>query len=240
VGFNHRHHPAILKAKSWLDAGKLGEPLFVRSRYGICGRPGFEKEWRADPGLASGGQLMEQGIHAVDLARLFLGDFRQVIGFVETLYWKTEPLEDNGFVLLRTEKGKLASIHASLTQWRNIFSFEVFGKEGYAVIEGLGGSYGTERVCFGRREFDAPFAEETIEFRGADSSWKSEWEEFISALKEGRQPQGNVIDGAQAMRVILAAYEASRSGITVDLASWQPSPCIDDKVSSEFGVRSAE
>ena len=221
VGFNHRHHPAVLQAKRWLDEGRLGEPVFVRCRYGICGRPGYEQEWRADPRVVGGGQLMEQGIHAVDLARAFLGEFREVTGFIGTHYWKTEPLEDNAFVLYRTAAGQVASIHASLTQWKNIFSLEVFGKDGYAVIEGLGGSYGTERLTFGKREFDAPFAEEVVEFRGADPSWKEEWNEFVRAIEERREPIGSVADGAEAIRLVLAAYEAARRGVTIQLESWE-------------------
>ena len=61
-GFNHRHHPGIQMARRWLDEGRLGEPVFLRCRYGIGGRPGYEKEWRADPALVGGGQLMEQGV----------------------------------------------------------------------------------------------------------------------------------------------------------------------------------
>lgn len=220
VGFNHRHHPGMLKAKQWAQEGRLGELVFVRARYGICGRPGYEEEWRANPRIVGGGQLMEQGIHVVDLARTFLGEFHEVTGFVGTHYWKTAPLEDNAFVLFRTEQGQVASIHASLTHWKNLFSFEVFGKDGYAVVEGLGGSYGTERVAFGRREFDAPFAQETIEFRGGDASWKEEWREFTQAIAQRRQPSGNVADGAEAIRLVLAAYEAARQGATLNLETW--------------------
>ena len=220
VGFNHRHHPGMLKARRWVDEGRIGEPTFVRCRYGICGRPGYEQEWRADPRVVGGGQLMEQGIHAIDLARAFLGEFHEVTSVLGTLYWKTGPLEDNAFVLLRTATGRMASIHASLTQWKNLFSFELFGKDGYVTVEGLGGSYGNERVTFGRREFDAPFAEETVEFRGADQSWKDEWHEFVGAIREGREPLGSVEDGAEAMRLVLAAYDAARRGVTVKLESW--------------------
>jgi predicted dehydrogenase len=74
-GFNHRHHPAVQQARRWFEEGRIGEPVFIRARYGIGGRPGYEREWRADPEIVSGGQLMEQGIHAVDLARWFLGEF---------------------------------------------------------------------------------------------------------------------------------------------------------------------
>jgi len=227
-GFNHRHHPGIQRVRRLVEEGRLGALYFVRCRYGICGRPGYEREWRADPHIVGGGQLMEQGVHAVDLARWFLAPFQEVTCMLGRYFWQTGSLEDNAFVLLRTAAGQVASIHASLTQWRNLFSLELVGRDGYAVVEGLGGSYGTERLMIGRREFDAPFTEDVTEFRGGDSSWKEEWQEFVTAIEEGREPIGSAVDGAEAIRLILAAYEAARQGTTLKLESgepaWQASP----------------
>jgi predicted dehydrogenase len=216
-GFNHRHHPGIQQARKWFDEGRIGEPLFIRCRYGIGGRPGYEKEWRANPEIVGGGQLMEQGIHAVDLARWFLGDFAQVTAFIETRFWGIAPLEDNAFVLYRTAGGAVAAIHSSLTQWKNLFSFELYGRDGYIAVEGLGGSYGTERAIFGRRDFVAPFGEEVIEFRGEDRSWHEEWKEFVTAVQEDRRPLGDGEDGLEAMRLAYAAYEAARARRVISL-----------------------
>lgn len=209
-GFNHRHHPAIQKAKKWLDRGRIGKLNFIRCRYGICGRPGYEKEWRAKPEIVRGGHLMEQGIHAIDLSRWFLGEFTEVAAITANYFWKIEPLEDNAFVLMRTRKGRIASIHSSLTQWKNLFSFEIFGSEGYITVEGLGGSYGNERVLIGKREFLKPFAEDVVEFRGKDRSWYEEWKEFVESVEENREPLGSGYDGLVAMRLVNAAYESAR------------------------------
>jgi len=216
-GFNHRHHPAVQQARKWFSEGRIGEPVFVRARYGIGGRPGYEQEWRADPEIVSGGQLMEQGIHAVDLARWFLGEFSQATAFVETRFWNIGPLEDNAFALYRTPGGAVASIHSSLTQWKNLFSFELYGSDGYVAVEGLGGGYGTERAIFGKRDFVAPFAEEIVEFRGEDRSWQEEWKEFVSAVQERRAPLGTALDGLEAMRLVFAAYESAKAGRTVEI-----------------------
>ncbi len=216
-GFNHRHHPSIQKAKDWFEEGIIGELDFIRCRYGICGRPGYEKEWRANPEIVSGGQLMEQGIHAVDLFRWFLGEFTEVTGFISTRFWDIKPLEDNGFALFRTEKGQVASLHSSLTQWKNLFSFELFGQDGYILVEGLGGGYGTEKVTLGKRAFDEPFRDETTEFRGGDISWYEEWKEFDAAIKEKREPLGNGYDGLEALRLVNAVYQSTRDGCTVKL-----------------------
>jgi predicted dehydrogenase len=218
-GFNHRHHQGILQAKAWVDSGELGELDFARCRYGICGRPGYEKEWRANPALVSGGQLMEQGIHAIDLFRWFLGNFSEISAFVATRYWKNiRPLEDNAFVMLRSQDHKIAELHSSLTQWKNHFSFDLFGHEGYASVEGLGGSYGTERAILGKRGFDRPFSERVVEYRGAvDPSWRYEWEEFESAVAEQRDPMGSAKEGLEAMRLVFAAYDSNKKGVVVRL-----------------------
>ncbi len=211
-GFNHRHHPGIQMARRWLDEGRLGEPVFLRCRYGIGGRPGYEKEWRADPALVGGGQLMEQGVHALDLARWFLGEITEVTAMLSTAFWAIQPLEDNAFVLCRSAGGATASIHSSLTQWKSLFSLELYGRDGYAVVEGLGSSYGTERAVLGRRDFEAPFGEESVEFRGADRSWQEEWREFAAAIERGGRPPGDGRDGLEAMRLVSAAYRAAREG----------------------------
>ncbi len=216
-GFNHRHHPAFQQARRWFEEGRIGDPIFIRARYGIGGRPGYEREWRANPEVVGGGQLMEQGIHVVDLARWFLGEFSQVAAFVETNFWNIKPLEDNALALFRTASGATASIHSSLTQWKNLFSFELYGRDGYTRVDGLGGGYGTEKVFFGKRDFAAPFTEEVVEFRGEDRSWHDEWQEFVAAVNEGREPLGNAADGLEAMRLVFAAYESARTGRTVEL-----------------------
>lgn len=208
-GFNHRHHHSILNAKMKFDSGEIGAPLFARCVYGICGRPGYEKEWRANPNIVSGGQLMEQGIHAIDLYRWFFGEFDEVLAFTATNYWPIDPLEDNAFVVLKKSSGIIASLHSSLTQWKNLFDFEIYGTEGYLRVEGLGGAYGVSRLIQLRKDYLAPFAETVIEYRGEDKSWLGEWNEFISSIRENRIPIGNAVDGIESLRLVLAAYESS-------------------------------
>jgi predicted dehydrogenase len=216
-GFNHRHHPGIAKAKELLDKGVIGELDFLRCRYGICGRLGYEKEWRANPEIVGGGHLMEQGIHGVDLFRWFAGDFSYAVGFTSTRYWKIAPLEDNAFALFNTTQGQIASLHSSLTQWKNLFSFEVSGHDGYIRVSGLGGSYGTEHIAVGRRTFSEPFREDVTEFRGEDRSWHEEFKEFTTSITEDREPIGNGSDGLEALRLVFAVYQSAATGAPVSL-----------------------
>jgi len=231
TGFNHRHHPAIWKAHEMCEQGAIGAPLFVRAVYGHGGRPGYDKEWRADADLAGGGELLDQGVHIVDLCRWFLGDMAEVFGMTSTFFWNLgyrpagdeapgagRQLEDNAFALLRTAGGRTAQLHTSWTQWKNRFSFEVYGCDGYVRVDGLGGSYGTETLTIGtRRPESGPPLEERFEFAGPDLSWQAEWREFVSAIREGRQPLANGEDGLQAMRLIGAIYDSARIGVVVQL-----------------------
>ena len=218
VGFNHRHHPALWRAHEMAQSGKIGPLMCIRAAYGHGGRPGYDQDWRGNADLAGGGELLDQGVHIVDLCRWYLADFVQVSGMLGTWFWQVAPLEDNGFALMRTAAGQIATIHTSWTQWKNLFRFEVFGRDGFLLINGLGGSYGTETLTLGiRRPESGPPIEESWEFPGPDISWQAEWDEFKRAIQEGRQPLGNGNDGYQAARVIDAIYESSKTGRVVEL-----------------------
>jgi predicted dehydrogenase len=218
-GFNLRYHPAIRQVRQWCEGDSIGEIDWIRCRYGIGGRPGYDQEWRAKASVSGGGQLMDQGIHLLDLCRWFLGDFAEASGMVATYFWDVAPLEDNAFALLRTAQGQIASLHVSWTQWKPLFSFEIFGHDGYLIVEGLGGAYSNERAIRGRRDFAAPFGEEVIEFRGEDRSWEEEWREFTSAIREGREPSANGEDGLAAIGLAHSIYESTRLGRAVATAA---------------------
>ncbi|MBA3875271.1 MAG: Gfo/Idh/MocA family oxidoreductase, partial [Anaerolineae bacterium] len=145
VGFNHRYHPALLKCREIIASGVVGPLMFIRGRYGHGGRVGYDREWRADPLIAGGGELLDQGVHLIDLARWFMGDFPSVEGYAHTYFWDM-PVEDNGFMLLRTASQQTAQLHVSCTEWKNLFSLEIYGKTAKLHVEGLGGSYGLERL----------------------------------------------------------------------------------------------
>jgi len=207
VGFNYRHHPAIQQARRWMDEGAIGPLMYARMRHGIAGRQDYASDWRTSAPTSGGGELLDQGIHLLDLARWFFGDFSDVRAMMTTSYWPIAPLEDNAFVLLRTAAGQVVQLHASWTEWRNLFSLELFGREGYVRVKGLGGSYGTESAVLGRRDFDAPFSERIIEYRGEDSSWRSEWAAFRTAVLEGQPPEAAAQDGLAALALVARAYE---------------------------------
>jgi predicted dehydrogenase len=206
VGFNHRYHRALRKAREVFDSGVLGPLMFIRGRYGHGGRIGYNKEWRSRPEISGGGELIDQGMHLVDLARWFLGDFVKVRGSIGTYFWDM-PVEDNGFLLLETAQGQTAFLHASCTEWKNLFSLEIYGRNGKLEINGLGGSYGTERVAHYQMLPQMGPPPTTIwEYPMADDSWQSEFQEFLEDIRLGRQPDPGIAAAQAALRVVEAVY----------------------------------
>jgi predicted dehydrogenase len=209
VGFNHRYHPALQKARELFDAGALGEMMFVRGRYGHGGRVGYDKEWRANPELSGGGELIDQGVHLIDLARWFLGDFPHVTGFARTYFWQM-PVDDNAFLLLRTAREQAAFLHVSCTEWKNLFSFEIYGKAAKLHVEGLGGSYGVERLTFYKMLPEMGPPDTTVwEYPRGDQSWALEFAEFLEDIRLGRTPSPGIADARGALAIVEEVHRQS-------------------------------
>lgn len=211
VGFNHRYHPAMQQAKQLIDHDTIGDLMYIRARYGHGGRLGYEKEWRANPALSGGGELIDQGVHLIDLSRWFLGEFIDVDGFVHTYYWNM-PVEDNAFLTLKTAKKQVAFLHASCTEWKNLFSFEIFGKTGKLDVNGLGGSYGKETLTHYKMLPEMGPPETTVyEYPAEDYSWQLELQEFIFDIKQKRASLPNLNDAFTVLKIAQKIYR--RSGI---------------------------
>src|SRR3989338_3889240 len=206
VGFNLRFHPAMMKAKEIIDSGEMGKMMFIRGRYGHGGRIGYDKEWRADVKIAGGGELLDQGIHLIDLSRWILGDFDYVDGFVNTYFWDM-PVEDNGFVSIRTKDGMMAWLHVSCTEWKNMFCLEIYGKYGKLQIDGLGGSYGTERLSYYKMSPQMGPPDTTIwEYPFPDNSWKTEFDYFVQAIAKDSKYEGTLYDARAALEIVHKIY----------------------------------
>ncbi len=209
VGFNHRYHRAFRKARELVASGAVGPLMFLRARYGHGGRIGYDQEWRAQPDISGGGELIDQGVHLIDLARWFLGDFVEVDGYAHTYFWQM-PVDDNAFLLLKTADRQVAFLHASCTEWKNTFSFEIYGRDGKLHVEGLGGSYGVERLTFYKMLPEMGPPETTSwEFPMADNSWEVEMAEFLEDIRLGRQPAAGLRDAAAALGIVEKIYRGA-------------------------------
>jgi predicted dehydrogenase len=209
LGYNHRFHPALQKARALVDAGAIGPLLFLRARYGHGGRKGYDREWRADPKLSGGGELIDQGVHLIDLAGWFLGEFPTVEGHATTSFWDMK-VDDNAFLSLRTTAGQTAWLHVSCTEWKNLFSLEIYGRDGKLAIDGLGGSYGMERIAFYKMLPQMGPPETTIwEFLGGDDSWRLETKAFIEDISAGREPSPGLREGIRTLEIVEEIYRRS-------------------------------
>jgi predicted dehydrogenase len=209
IGYNHRFHPAFRKAYELVREEDLGELMFIRARYGHGGRVGYDREWRADPKLSGGGELIDQGVHLIDLAASFMGDFTTVDGHAATSFWDM-PVDDNAFLSLRTESGQTAWLQVSCTEWKNLFSFEIYFKRAKLHIEGLGGSYGVEKLSFYKMlpEMGPP---ETViyEYPRLEDSWSRELDEFLEDIRLHRIPNPGLNEGKRTLEIVETIYEKS-------------------------------
>jgi len=212
IGFNHRWHQSILEAKRLVDSGKFGKILWMRGRYGKSVDKNFFNSWRAKRAYAGGGILMDQGIHMLDLFLMFCGDFEEVKAICSDLYWHLD-IEDNVFAILRNSKGQVASLHSTMTQWRHLFSFEIFMEHGYIVINGLNTpsqTYGKEELSIAENRTAPPQAVWTEERRitfSIDNSFQEEVEAFIQCI-DSKSPitMGSSEDALKVMKLIEKIY----------------------------------
>lgn len=216
-GFNHRHHESIKRAKMLIDSGVYGRILWMRGRYGKSVDQSFYQTWRAKKALAGGGILMDQGIHMLDLFLMMAKGFDEVQAVVSNLYWKLD-VEDNVFAILRSRStGLVASLHSTMTQWRHLFSLEIFLEQGYIVINGLltpSGTYGEEAMTIATNRTIAPAAtwsdEEHVRFE-VNTSWRSEGDQFFRAIREHRPVTvGGSEDALTLMRLVDRIYAEGR------------------------------
>lgn len=213
-GFNHRHHDSIIRMKEIIDNNDFGKVLWMRGRYGKSVTPDYFNEWRAKKELAGGGILIDQGIHMLDLFLYLGGDFDVVKAEISNLYWNLE-VEDNAFVILKNSKnGMVANLHSTMTQWRHLFSLEVFMEKGYMVLNGLitsSMSYGEEVLSVAKNRSAAPAATWKDEVKTQylnNNSWRYEMDHFFNAIeKDDPVTIGNSDDALKLMMIIDKIYE---------------------------------
>jgi predicted dehydrogenase len=213
VGFNHRFHPGIARAITEVRDGLHGDPMYVRGRYGHGGRPGYDREWRAVPEVSGGGELLDQGMHLLDLSHWLLGPLPLHSALLRTSYWNM-PVEDNAVLTLAQPggTGPFSTFHVSWSEWKNEFALDIYTRRTKLSLSGLTGSYGppTLRIWRMRPEMGPPELEEAG-YPAADPSWRAEWEHFREAvLAEGPATLLGDLDSARyGLSVVEEAYRRS-------------------------------
>lgn len=211
VGFNHRFHPGIARAAEEVRSQRHGQLMHLRARYGHGGRLGYEQEWRADPVRSGGGELVDQGMHLLDLTHWLAGPLPLHCALLRTHFWSA-PVEDNAALLLGDADSRTdpwALLHVSWTEWKNLFSLEVYCRTAKIQVEGLARSYGPQRLTIYRMrpELGPPETEE-VAYPENDDSWALEWQNFAAAIEasDAQLLLGDLGDARYAWEQIEAAY----------------------------------
>jgi predicted dehydrogenase len=214
VGFNHRFHPGIARAAEEVHSGAHGDLMHLRARYGHGGRAGYDREWRAEPARSGGGELIDQGMHLLDLTHWLAGPLALHSALLRTHFWDT-PVEDNAALILGeadSRDGPWAMLHVSWTEWKNLFSLEVYCRDAKLAVDGLVNSYGSQRLRIYRMgpKLGPPEVEEIV-YPDEDVSWRREWEHFTDAIESaGKRPLcGDLHDARYAWTQVQAAYAAA-------------------------------
>ena len=210
-GFNHRHHDSVRLALETIKSGELGSVINVRGVYGKSRIISFAGGWRSERDVAGGGILLDQGIHMVDLMRLFCGEFVEVKSFIDNSYWKHD-IEDNAYAIMKDTKGRVAMLHSTATQWQHRFVMDIALSEGYMELHGIlsgSKSYGEEKLIIGHRDdesMNGQMESRTVNFL-TDNSWKDEIFEFADAVTENKPIlSGTSNDALETMKLVYSIY----------------------------------
>jgi predicted dehydrogenase len=213
-GFNHRYHESIQEALRILRSGELGRVINMRGMYGKSKLITFNQpDWRTKRAVAGGGVLLDQGIHMVDLMRLFGGDYQEVHSFVSNGHWGYD-VEDNAYALMRTADGVVGMLNSSATQWRHRFHLDINLQKGSLILGGiLSGtkSYGAETLTVVRADPDSDGGDpkEQVTHYNRDLSWDHEVAAFAeSVLGGGPVQSGTSADALKTMQLVYKIYYA--------------------------------
>lgn len=229
AGFNLRFFPPIMKAREILDSGQIGELDHIRSFAGHPGGSEFTHSWVHDASVMGGGSLLDNGIHVIDLTAYFLGDVAEVAGFATNHVWQFPGCEDNGFALLRNAAGRVATLHASWSEWRGYqFRVEVYGTRGCVIasyppmmtrvvrMEKAGGPARKQTFLFLKLQV----LERLRSYRWSIlQSFIREMEAFRSAARGDRTSVALGSDGLRAVEIAHAVYVSSREARSIRLDS---------------------
>lgn len=213
-GFNHRYHDSVREALRLIESQELGKVLNMRGVYGKSIIVSFESDWRSKREIAGGGILLDQGIHMVDLMRLYAGEFKEYQSFVENSFWDYD-IEDNAYALMRSESGVVAFLHSTATEWRHRFNLEITLTKGTIILSGIlsgSKSYGQEtlKVVY-RGDEDGGNPREQLTTFIKDNSWRDEINEFADAIVNNTKVlHGSSYDALKTMEMVYDIYLADK------------------------------
>jgi predicted dehydrogenase len=206
IGFMMRFHPVHQRVKELIECGDLGEPIQGRaqlSHYHVEWNEDGSRNWRQFFASAGGGSLMDMGIHCVDLLRWWMGDVQSVSAMTATLGNDYE-VEDTAMVLMRLEKGRLATVDSTYAARGCRHVFEVYGTKG--AVRGVDT---ISQLAEGSLTIVRGIREEVYPYQSVDL-YSAEIEHFQDCVLAGKQPLVGPEEGWRNLEVCLAAYRSNR------------------------------
>ena len=214
-GFNHRYHYSVKDAFKIIKSGELGQIISLKGVYGKSKIIRFDSDWRTRRIESGGGILLDQGIHMVDMIRLFTGEeFQEVYSFISNSFWKHD-VEDNAYAIMKAESGIIAMLHSSATQWRHRFNLDIIMTKGAIILSGILSStrsYGAETitVVYSEDNDEGDPREETKRYN-EDISWRDEVNHFADIiLKKVPMQHGSSIEALKTMQLVFKIYKADK------------------------------
>lgn len=220
VGQNQRLMAAHVKAKRILDSGELGRPISFQTTFKHGGPEGWSvdgaRSWFFKKPQAVMGVCADLGVHKVDLMQYLLGErIAEVSGFIGTRN-KTNPdgelieVDDTAFLTVRTDAGTIGSITVS---WTNYGNYEdngttIYCEQGVLSIN----ENPTYPLVVHGRDGTKSFHQTGAVATNARQVKSGVIDAFVDSIRDNRPPPIDGAEGLSALKVILAALEAARTG----------------------------
>lgn len=203
VAENYYFKPVVQVLRQHLEAGDIGEPLFIEINKAKRSRI---QGWRADAEMMGGGALLEGGVHWVNMMASLGGEVKEVLAArPEKAYQLVAPFEDSLEILFKFEDGTVGKMLHSWNLANRIGGLQtskIYGTEGNILFE----SNGVFALVLGRRRrLHFPKVVDLMGYRGM-------LRHFIDCVRDGRQPEMSLAVARRDMEVVWAAYRSLETG----------------------------
>lgn len=217
-----RFSDTLVQLKRTIEKGEIGR-IFLASMYSKCYRSQEyyeDAKWRGTRDGGGGGALIGQAVYGVDLLYHLVGPVESVSAYSATLAHEIE-VEDTAVVIARFRSGALGMIEATTSTYPGSFpKIEIYGELGGSVLQierklELKFKNGTTQVFREKEDKNKniQWSTSAVSMKGH----KRQIEDMVNAINEDREPVVNGEEGKKSLKIVLAAYESARTGVSVSL-----------------------